>query len=201
MAEQVRYLYRGSMVSVVNVINALIVAFALSDQVPGALVQPWVLATGIAVLGRVLLALQFERRNPASDDAGKWAFRFTVGAMISGALWGGLCLILVSHGTYADHLLASFVIAGITAGGLGSLAGCYPAYLGYLLTSTIPLAGMCFAQLDSRYVAMGSMVLLYSAVMSLTGRNFNRAIMAALRLKIENTALNKSLSAAQEGLA
>lgn len=197
-AEQVHALDRGLISAGSSAPIAAFSAYVLDGGVPGQWLALWVLAVTAIVAIRISVAAGLRRcaPNPARD-----LLLHTIGACAGGAAWGALALHFLDAGTITEHAFLGFVVAGVTAGGLPTLSWHLPAYLGFLLSATLPLVTTYFADFNRLTLVMGSLVLLYSALMSLAARYFNGRILAVLRLQNEVATLGRNLAATQEELA
>ena len=200
LEEQVQRLSAGLPATIFNLVNAVIVAALLWASFPHKVLAAWLAATALVVAGRLLLVRSYKadrgRLSPAA-----WAKRFAAGAALSGALWGGLAVLSAFSGGLVEHVFVAFVIAGTTAGGLGTLTPYLPAYLAYLASAVVPLALAFLVHVDPVYLGMGVLTLLYLVVMAMTARNYSRYVADTIRLQIENRDLNKELTAARNAAA
>ncbi len=194
LAEQVRLLYAGAFVIPANLVNALIVAAALRNSFPAAFLVAWLCLTALVVAGRMVLSAAYRRSPTADRDARRWARRFAVGALLSGALWGILCAALPFFGQPLDFLFVTLVAAAMSAAAMTSLSAYFPAFLCYLLPFMVPPGFAFLLTRGPDYLMLGALILIYAVVLAGTGRNLHRSIVRTLQLKTTNAQLNKSLS-------
>lgn len=196
LAEQVRQLY-GSVVAIpINVLTGAIAAALLWRSFPSSFLIVWLLSM-LAVTAARLLIWRAYALAPARDgEASRWAWRHVLGTLAIGFLWGTVCLGLPWWGLPLDFLFVTFVLVGISAVAVASLGSFMPALLAYILPSLAMLATACFMGPGPDFIVIGSLVLLYTAVIAIAGVNSNQRIRAAARLQIDNAALNGSLRAA-----
>jgi signal transduction histidine kinase len=195
-AEQVSLLYKGTLAIPGNLVCALIVALAIRDSYPTSWLLAWVGATAAVVLLRLDLSRRYRRAVHVDTDAPRWARLFVLGTLSSGLLWGAICVGLPIFGTERDYLFLAIVGAGMTAASLNWLAVYLPAYLSYALAFSFPLAAAFIVTLSREYVAVGSLMLFYAAIVSGAAHIYSRSVRRTLELKIENASLNASLKAA-----
>jgi signal transduction histidine kinase len=200
-AEQIRTIHRQNpWVIAFSPLDAAIVgAFLWWSIVPRALIVGWVVATTLVTAVR-----SFSRRRylaEAAPDVDRWARRFVVGAAVQGLLWGVGSVVLLPSGLVAGpQLFLVFVIAGIAAGGAGTLATYLPACFLFTSLAVVPLAVRFLVVGDAMHVAMGVLGGLYVIALMAVAVNTNRAISEAFRLRFEKEALLASLSLAQTSL-
>jgi signal transduction histidine kinase len=203
LGEQVRLLAQSTFAAPSNAINAVIVAAVLSDGFPVLARFLWVAAAIIVVAFRMALRRRFRRaiaRPVVTRRAAAWAPLFVAGSIASGLIWGTLAAALPFVGQPRDFLFVTLVCAGMTAGAVTSQAAYLPAFFGYLLAVGLPLATACLINPETDFVALGILMLAYMAVLAVTARNTNRAIIRTVKLQIANLALSDSLSAARSQL-
>jgi two-component system, cell cycle sensor histidine kinase PleC len=200
LAEQVRLLAQSTFAAPFNAINAAVVAAVLSDGFPLAARLLWV-GGAIAIVGwRMALRRRYRRAAGTVRRPLYWARRFIVASIVSGLIWGVLAAALPFYGAPRDFLFITLVTAGMTAGALTSQAAYLPAFLGYLLAAGMPLAAACLINREIDFIALGFLMLVYMAMLAVTARNTNRAIIRTAKLQIANLALSESLSSARNQL-
>jgi signal transduction histidine kinase len=195
-AEKVRLLYRGTLVVPANAVAAGIVAFGLWRSVATERLTLWVVATFAVVILRLWLQRRYLAAVDRDERAGRWARLYTGCAALSGSLWGILAAALPSFSSQADVALVTFVIAGMSAGGLSSLSPYLPAFLAYVLPILLPFAGTSLSGGDAEHIAYAALALAYLSFITIAALTFNRAIDRTLRLRIENEQLSRSLASA-----
>lgn len=177
---QVSELRRRQFTSAVYVLVAA-VSFVVVEPVLGTRTGAlWVLSVA-AILVIRWGSMAFLVRRGASSESQLRAY--AVGASASGLAWGALPVLLHQTAGVVEFAFAGFVIAGVTAGGLLALSWHRPAYFGYVLGSTVPLAIVLFLQGSVLFVAMGGLVALYALVLIGTSTSFGRQLRESLRLQ------------------
>jgi two-component system, cell cycle sensor histidine kinase PleC len=200
LAEQIRLLAQSTFAAPANAINAAIVAAVLSKGFPLFARLLWVGAAIAVVAWRMALRRRYRRAAAAERRGAYWARLFVVGGAASGLIWGALAAALPFFGAPRDFFFVTLVTAGMTAGALTSQAAYLPAYFGYLVAAGLPLAGACLVNPEADFVALGFLMLVYMAILAVTARHANRAIIRTVKLQIANLALSESLSAARSQL-
>jgi signal transduction histidine kinase/ActR/RegA family two-component response regulator len=200
-AEQIRTLYRQSVgLSLVNPVNAAIVAAALWPAPRPELLLGWVIAMTVVAIGRVVLRHRYLRAQPSSEHTSLWARRFVIGATTSGALWG-----IAAAAFYDSHLVSAlliiFAIGGMVAGATGTLALNLPSFFGFVISAILPTVVRLLTDEGPLHLAMGALAIIYGVAMTLVALNTHRAVSEAFRLRFENQSLLEQLSRAQVSLA
>ncbi|EDP65701.1 Signal transduction histidine kinase [alpha proteobacterium BAL199] len=177
---QAAELCRKRVTSLTNIVIAIVSFVAVEPALSFSMGVSWVLAVVAIVVMRWVSITVLVRRGSSSK---RQLQAHSAGATASGLAWGALPVLLWGSGGFVEFAFAGFVIAGTTAGGLSSLSWYRPAYLGYLLGATIPLATVYLLQGSVLFVAMGGLVLFYAAVLIATSVSFSRQLQETLQLQ------------------
>jgi diguanylate cyclase (GGDEF)-like protein len=177
---------------------ALLLGWALYGQVSTPALVAWIVAVVLVSAMRLLLQRAY-RRADRSREAGRWGERFRAGAAAAGLTWG-LAAPLLFPAAAEGRLVLAFVLAGVAAGGLSTLAALPGAYGAFLLLVVLPLGAMLFAQASVNYFVMGVTSLLFVALLFATGRRTGEAFAESLRLRFENEELARDLTTKQQRL-
>src|ERR1700731_3211724 len=139
-AAQIRALYQHTpMVLAVNVANSALVALVLGSYLERA--RWWIFfglvitLTGLRAIGWIC----YRHYRQPYETTVKWAIFATAGSSLSGLLWG-----LGSTSFLSDNILEQtflvFVIGGMSAGALVSLAYHLPTYIAYVFSAAAAVA-------------------------------------------------------------
>ena len=194
-SEEIRVLFEQSRTTLwANLTLAVVVAAALWSDAPAEQVLCWLGAVGLMSLMRAALHRRYRIEQPS--ELGPWSRRVVLGSSVSGLLWGVAGVAFFSSSPLSQSLL-TFAVAGLTAGAAGSLACHLPAFSGFFWLSLAPLALRHFAAGDRLHLGMGTMLVLYGALMQRVARLNHDAFVRAFRLASENALLLQRLSASQ----
>jgi signal transduction histidine kinase/CheY-like chemotaxis protein len=184
-AAQIRALYQHTpMILAVNVINSGLVALVLASYMRQT---RWWTFFGLVVTLTAARAIGwslYHRRRTSADLTIKWAIIATIGSGLSGLLWGAGSTFLLPDDIVEQTFLA-FVVGGMCAGALVSLSHYLPAFIAYVYSSVLPLAGGFLADGRTVYVAMGCMTVVFAAAVTFAAHHFNRAFVIGLRLNLD----------------
>lgn len=194
---QAAELCRRRVTSLTNIVIAIVSYVAVESALTFSTGASWVLAVVAIVMMRWISITVLVRRGVSSKLQLQ---AHAVGATASGLAWGALPALLWGSGGFVEFAFAGFVIAGTTAGGLSSLSWYRPAYLGYLLGATIPLATVYLLQGSVLFVAMGGLVLFYTAVLTATSVSFGQQLQETLQLQSTLEDEREELSSARADL-
>jgi two-component system cell cycle sensor histidine kinase PleC len=196
LAEKLRFLYQGVAAVPANLAVACIVALLLRKSYPVEFLRLWLASTLFVAGLRLIFQRRFTNAMAQGEVASRWAPYICVGSMISGLLWGVLCVALPIWGDAHDYVLLTLVGAGMTAGALTTIVAYLPAFLVYVGTFVLPLAAVSLANADPTIVANGGLMAVYALVVSFGARKLSGTVARTIELQVDNEALNKSLQQA-----
>jgi signal transduction histidine kinase len=194
LAAQIQALYRHTpMVLTVNIINSGVVAAVLASYLKQT--RWWIFFGLVAALtaARGIGWVYYRSHRKAADLVTRWAIIATAGSGLSGLLWGGSNIFLLSDDIVGRTFLA-FTIGGMCAGALFSLSYYLPAFMSYTYFSLLPLSGTLLLDGRSVYLAMGCMTMVFAAALTFAAHHFNRAFMRGLCLNLDLTERTKELT-------
>ncbi len=183
--------------SVVAALFLYLVALPILPLWAGVSWLALILSVSAARLG---LARAYARADAGSRDDPRWAGRFVAAAAVSGLAWGASCFLLLGFGTPVYHALAAFVLGGLVAGGIATIAQYWRAYAWFACAALLPLAGGYFWLGAPVYQGMGAMTLLFLVVMLRTARNVNAIYRHDMELSLANAGLVAELTDSAQSL-
>ncbi|MFI5020898.1 MAG: diguanylate cyclase domain-containing protein [Alphaproteobacteria bacterium] len=192
-AETTRLLYRTPTAILVNLINGAIFVVAMWRTYPPWVTLLWIVLLYAVVAIRLLNWRSYRRGGAGSGEDARWARRFALGALATGALWGvgGVSVLAAPHLYYI--VFVAFVIGGMTAGAIAQHSVYLPALFCFLLPAVLPLAGAFIIQGTTISIAMGLMTAIYAGALALLGRDLNRSLVRNFRLHAEFKSLTGNL--------
>ena len=150
------------------------------------LVMRWlVLLLGGCAL-RATLYAAFRYLRPAPEALPAWMGANLMLVALSGSVWGLYAIWFMPLGSAKElYFLQAFVIAGITAGAINSLAIYWPAYAAYVGSGILLFAGYLFRSADPVSQVIAYAALLYLALLLVIARNYERSLTTSMRQRIE----------------
>jgi two-component system, cell cycle sensor histidine kinase PleC len=197
LVEKLRLLYRGNFAVPANFAVACLVAYGLSGSYPQPLLLLWLAAMAAVVLGRMLLYRRFLKAIAAKTCGPCWANAFSAGAFLSGSLWGIICIGLPDWGSNEHYIMMTLVVSGVTAGALTTIVTYLPAFIAYAVPMIVPLAISLLLHRETDIAVVGWLMFLYMGILAVSARNLSHAAVHSIALAVDNEALNRSLSLAQ----
>ena len=193
LAEKLRFLYQGVAAVPANLTVACIVALLLRKSYPPEFLDLWLASTLFVAGLRFILHRRFLSAMAQGEVAARWAPYICIGSLISGLLWGALCIALPLWGNAHDYVLLTLVGAGMTAGALTTIVAYLPAFLVYVGTFVVPLAAVSLGNIDPTIAANGGLIALYALVVSFGAKKLSGSVARTIELQVDNEALNNSL--------
>jgi signal transduction histidine kinase len=109
-------------------------------------------------------------------------------------------VVLFPAGHVAHQVFVAFVLGGMVAGSVATLAPVLPAFFAFAILALTPIIARFALEREIIQYAMAWMILLFLAAMVVVARRSHRGMSDALALRTQNTALIGELIAMQEGL-
>src|SRR5712671_6844476 len=199
-AAQIRALYQHTpMVLAVNVANSALVAVVLGTYLEQT--RWWIFfglvvtLTGLRAIGWIC----YRHDRQPYETTTKWAIFATAGSSLSGLLWGLGSTLLLSDNILEQTFLV-FVIGGMSAGALVSLAYHLPTYIAYVFSAVMPLSSIFILDGRTVHVTMGVMLVVFVAALTFAAHHFNSAFVRGLRLNLDLSERTEELTQRTEEL-
>jgi signal transduction histidine kinase len=179
-----------------SVAIAVVFAIAASMSTDSAAVWWW-LGFMVAVTGyRLWLAAAFKRSNPGPDDTPRWALRFVVATVSTGAAWGATAVMFPFLNRVSPFLVPHILLlAGISTGASRLLLPMRKGSIAFIIAIMTPVGVSFFAQADLIGCTLGAGVGLYIWFMASATLHYHRTLSDALVMSFEREALAAALTA------
>jgi hypothetical protein len=199
--EQVRLVYDQLLMSqLVAVLNALVFVAVQSLVIEAPVLVGWLAAVGVVALVRIAGWAAFRNAAPQTGQVGLWRFYIVAGATASGIVWGASAWLLFPPMSMAHQVFVAFMLGGMVAGSVTTLAPVFPAFLTYAILTLAPAVVRFPLQQDGVHYAMGWMILVFLVSVIVIARRSHQHMSDMLRLRIENVGLTGELHATREKL-
>jgi hypothetical protein len=199
--EQVRLAYEQLLPSqLVAVLNAVVFVAVQSLVIAAPVLIAWLAAVCVLALVRIASGIAYRSEAPQAGQTGRWRLYVIAGAAASGIVWGSAAWLLFPPMNIAHQVFVAFVLGGMVAGSVTTLAPVFPAFLVYAVLTLVPAAVRFPLQQDYVHYAMGWMVLVFLAAVIVIARRSHQHMSDMLRLRIENAGLTGELHATREKL-
>ena len=197
-SEELNLVFRTPLALLASLVNGVFCVAVLWLLLPHALLLGWATALALCTAGRALLRRAYLARRPAAAAAGRWAAWFSLGALLSGVLWGALAAVIPLTSDPLYHCFAVMVMAGMAAGGMAGLAAYLPALYAFLAPLGLPLVTALLAHGGTAYLAAGAMVAVFLAAVGVMARGLNRTLAENIRLRFEKARLADEVAGARD---
>ena len=199
--EQVRLVYDQLLPSqLVAVLNAVVFVAVQSLIIDPPVLIAWLAAVCVLALIRIAGAIAFRSEAPQACQIGRWRLYAIAGAAASGIIWGSAAWLLFPPMNVAHQVFVAFILGGMVAGSVTTLAPVFPAFLAYAVFTLVPAIVRFPLQDDYVHYAMGWLIAVFLAAVIVIARRSHEHLVDMLRLRIENAELTGELHSAREKL-
>jgi signal transduction histidine kinase len=196
--EQLRLLMRSPFPIYAATATTVLSAATLTGELPPVPLYGWAVAM---VTLQVLRYAVWRRFRGFSRDDGRaihWAWPVTVLMSGCGLLWGFFALGFYEVHDSEMRVFMLFVVTSMMTGGAVSFTAYLPAYFGYLLGATVPIAVTFLWHGTSTSLLMGGITAVYISVLIAMARAANRGVTELIELQLEKAALVSDLRLAKD---
>lgn len=197
LSEQLKLVYTHAFSGfLVTLAGALLLVAVLWPVARHGRLLPWLGLMALILVGCYALMRSYRQVADPEGQISRWRSRLVAGSAALGVGWGlaGVALF-PADGVY--QLFLALLLGGLVAGALPYLAAVTGAYLTFILPVVLPLAGMLLVEGGRTHSMMAVLVLVFAAVMWVTARAVNTAILRSLHLRLQNLELIRDLSRAK----
>ena len=195
-SEQLRAVFRQLPISlVVNPANAALTTVVIAATAASSAPVIWFFVVAVVTAGRWILWRKY-RGSPQEPGRNHiWSRLAICGSLLAGSCWGFGGMLLFPLVPRSEQIFLTFVIGGMCAGTVVLNASHLPTLLAFLLSASLPMAVRFFAEGTPADSALGAMIVVFAAALSLAGAHLNRFFTEAMRLRFELNDANLRLQA------
>ena len=196
-AAQTRLLYENADTgTVVSIVLASLLAYALRDAAPRVVVVPWLLYMLLISAARSVLAYRYRQAAPIDEDVARWDAAFVIGAAMAALGWGAASFVLNPASRPNNEILLVFAVGGVMLGGASLLAARPAAFLAFLVPAGFLTSLRLAVEADPDHLLMAFMAALFTVATVITTWRFHLAIESSFQLRFTNRDLIDSLQSA-----
>jgi signal transduction histidine kinase len=196
--EQLKLLYDYLPISqLIAVINAVVFVAVQSLVIGSSVLIGWLYVVCMVALIRIGSGLAFRSASDQATRFRRWRAYAVAGAAVSGAAWGSAALLLFPPMNVAHQVFVAFMLGGMVAGSVTTLAPVFPAFVVFAAFTLGPAVIRFTLEHGIIQYAMGWMTLVFLVAVTLIARRSHRSTYDLLRLRFENDALIAELLATQ----
>jgi len=198
-AEQVRLLFEQLPAALVaTIVVGCLFAYVLWEHVPRLWLATWLTGLIVTTAGREWLRRAYFQAPPPAAQVGPWIRRFLFGTVMSAVFWGIAGAFPIARSDGIAEMFQVFVLAGLAAGGMSTLSSYRGAYVAFLVPSMAPLAIKFMVEGGEVFVAMGTMLVVFVAMMWMISARHYKSVAESLVLRFDNQELLDDLAAARD---
>jgi diguanylate cyclase (GGDEF)-like protein/PAS domain S-box-containing protein len=197
---QLKLLLGASNVSLIaSTLLAMVLAFMQHGVIASTDIIFWLALVLFVAIGRALL-VRFYKRHPIENNSDHHLrlLKLRIGVVAAGLAWGFAGVLLFPPNDPQHQMFLIFMLAGLTAGGIVSLAADLTSAVLYSTSTLIPLSIRLFVVGDSISIAMCFAVLLYLVFMLFSVRNIHKSVIGNIQLQFAVTEREEELRASVE---
>ena len=190
-------LYRGIPTAVIfNGILAAALAWLHWHTFYSEAVFTWLFFLGACLALRSLSHYFFSKT--AQQNHFFWLFAFRACTLLTASCWGLASYLLYEQATLTDFSLYTFVIAGICAAAMTSLAIDKISTLCFILPCLCPMVLYTFQRGSDEYIAMGVMLILFGVFTLISAARIGANLHENILLRLQQTAAQNQLQDQQK---
>ena len=178
-----------------GVIPAGVVAWVLRGQVPAPALLLWFAWMVLAHSARVAIWFASRPEHALQSNAGLWLLRARVSALMLGASWALLPLLMFPINPF-DQLFMATVIAAVCGAGVAQQSSDAPSALFVMLPPAIAMGARLLLSAEPELQAAGYLAVLYFAYLALATRRIHASFveLSQLRARAERQSLSDALT-------
>jgi diguanylate cyclase (GGDEF)-like protein/PAS domain S-box-containing protein len=161
------------------VANVLVLFFTFFGHVSDTVLFSWTFAVLAITLLRYLSALLY-RSNPDYFSSQKWKEILSIGVILSAISWGVTPFLFFPSNDYLYQMVTIVILAGLSAGSVGSLAQIRFNIIAYLFITLVPLIIVLFTQGTAVHNGLALLVALYLLLLLIFSEKFNKNYIDAI---------------------
>lgn len=197
--EQLQLLFAGLPSSLLATLVLLTLTVAVTHLAGGIDALPASLTILTVTAARCMLWLAYRRHANRENIA--WSTLFFVGSIAGGAAWGFGAVMVFPAGNVAAQAFIAFVIAGVSAGAITTLAVDKRTALGFVLPCVLPLAIRLLVEPGVYSTTMGVMTTIYAVVISAAAIRLSQHITENIVLRMRASEQQRAQERSERALA
>ncbi|MES0371770.1 MAG: PAS domain S-box protein [Mariprofundaceae bacterium] len=197
--EQVKLLYAAMPASIVaTTVIAVVLVAVVWDVIEHGLLTIWLSSILVVTFARLGLTFFYHRASPELKQTPRWERCFNVGSIAAGIIWGCSSLLLFSEASVSHQVFLAFMVGGVCAGAVTSLSPLPLPILSFLLLALGPVTARFFTLGSELGVVMGSMLLLFLAMISVSAHRTYHNIKENVELRMQSQLSEAALAESEE---
>ena len=163
--------------------NMLVLVSTFYGHVDNKVLFSWTFFVLLVTLFRYFSALKYQKQ-PNSLSFVKWRQIFSIGVILSAISWGITPFLFFLPNDYLYQMVIIIIIAGLSAGSVGSLSQIRFNIVIYLLIIIVPLIAVLFSQGTAVHNSLAMLVILYLLLLLMFAKKFHKNYIDAISTQI-----------------
>ncbi|HEA26629.1 MAG TPA: GGDEF and EAL domain-containing protein [Ectothiorhodospiraceae bacterium] len=182
--EQVKLQYKNLPISLVTVIViGSLLAYAQWSIIDHTIISVWLLTLFMLTALRYAVYHRFNKAAPSKENIEPWHKYSLINATLSGLTWGSTGIYLFPMGDVVHQTVLAFVLAGMSAGAITTLASFRANIAAYLLPTLIPIIIRFYMEQTEVGVVMAVMVTIFLIMIGISARNSYYTLLESINLR------------------
>jgi diguanylate cyclase (GGDEF)-like protein/PAS domain S-box-containing protein len=196
-AEQVRLLYRFSLVGfLASLMVVLILGALLWPEMSKPALFVWFLAISLVTVGRYLLYKAFFQAVPDDTEVLRWERRFLAGSLLATLCWAAIGTVLLPPATaLVQRLSVVFLVMLLTIGAVAYYAPHRFAYKITAFVGLVPMALVLGRSGDRRQMVLSGAIIFLAVLLPYVHERVYRALVESLTTRRSREQLLQALEA------
>lgn len=174
-------------------INSVALSIVQLSVIAHTTILIWFCITNGLSLIRWGMYLQFNKCYTEEQVPVYWTHLTFIVSVASGLTWGAVAIWLFPEDNFVHQVFTAFVIAGMSAGAVTTLAPLLSSVCAFILFAMLPII-VRFFQMDTDInYAMGAMSVLFTVMLLITSKRLNQTIRESLLLRHEQVLAEKTI--------
>jgi diguanylate cyclase (GGDEF)-like protein/PAS domain S-box-containing protein len=200
-AEQLSLLFRQYPVSALSgVLVSIVVLATMWSEVPRAHLLGWMFVQNASLFSGMLVILGYRSLPPEKRDTRQWFQRYMLLITVIGLCWGSVASFLSYDLSPVTHTFLVIFVAGLAATALVVAVPVFSAFVLYLSLILLPMVAWMFLHDSSRFSVIGSLGMVFYALLVFAGRSLNLHLANTIRVRFENVDLANEVRRLNENL-
>lgn len=178
-------------------LNIVILSLMMWKSIDTSFILIWGSLHGAVTLWRLYSYYRFKNQRDRYSYE-EWKKRFILGMVLSASLWGVASWVLFPVGKPLEQGFLIVILAGISAGSVGSLSSIRNSAQIYLSLILVPLIGILIYQNDSQYFYFIIVLMTYWILLLGVARRIHQNVTEALESRLLYQAALSELKLSEE---
>ncbi|NOT66211.1 MAG: GGDEF domain-containing protein [Methylotenera sp.] len=184
---------------VTSTLLAVILTYVQHETMGLSVILIWFLFVVLAALARTTLVVAYRRPLAKGDPTiHERLIRFRAGVLLAGVAWGFAGFWMFPASDPQHRMLLVFILAGLSAGGVISLAYDFVSAMIFTVTVILPLTLQLLVAGDALSLGMGVAAMLYLCFIIMSLRLVNRGLTQSTIVQLEATAREDAMRLSEE---